>query len=77
MIYLKAALDIVKTMMCSIIDYGNIFIDTCTSQDLQDLQILQNSALRIDKGSRATSHVFRYSIGTINSTVTIHIPYER
>ena len=33
--------------------------------------------LRIDKGSRAASHVFRYSIGTINSTVTIHIPYER
>ena len=33
--------------------------------------------LRIDKGSRAASHVFRYSIGTINSTVTIYIPYER
>ena len=46
MLSLKAALDIVKTMICSIIDYGNICIDTCTSQDLQDLQILQNSALR-------------------------------
>ena len=35
------------------------------------------SVLRIDKGSRAASHVSRYSIGTINSTVTIYIPYER
>ena len=46
MLSTKAALDIVKTMICSIIDYGNIFIDTCTAQDLQDLQILQNYALR-------------------------------
>ena len=46
MLNAKAALDIVKTMICSIIDYGNIFIDTCTAQDLQDLQILQNNALR-------------------------------
>ena len=33
-------------MICSIIDFGNIFIDTCTLQDLQDLQVLQNNALR-------------------------------
>ena len=46
MLNTKAALDIVKTMICSIIDYGNIFIDTCTLQDLQDLQVLQNNALR-------------------------------
>ena len=46
MLNTKAALDIVKTMICSIIDDGIIFIDTCTTQDLQDLQILQNSALR-------------------------------
>ena len=46
MLNTKAALDILKTMICSIIDHGIIFIDTCTTQDLQDLQILQNSALR-------------------------------
>ena len=42
----KAALDIVKTMLCGIIDYGNIFLNTCTIQELEDLQILQNHALR-------------------------------
>ena len=39
----KAAIDIVKTMLCSIIDYGNMFISTCTAQNLSDLQ---NHALR-------------------------------
>ena len=43
---LKAALDIVKSMLCNIIEYGNIFLNTCTIQDLDDLQILQNHALR-------------------------------
>ena len=32
-------------MFCSIIDYGNIFIGTCSSQDLADLHILQNHAM--------------------------------
>ena len=32
---------------------------------------------RIDKGSRAVSHVIGYSVGAIYSTVTIYIPYER
>ena len=35
------------------------------------------SFLRIDKGSRAVSHVSGCSGGTISSTVTIYIPYER
>ena len=39
MITLKAALDITKTMFCSIIDY-------CKEKDLQDLQPLQTQALR-------------------------------
>ena len=42
----KASLDIVKTMLCSVIDYGNMFINTCNTQDLADLQVLQNNALR-------------------------------
>ena len=42
----KASVDIVKTMICSIIDYGNMFIGSCNLQDLSDLQVLQNSALR-------------------------------
>ena len=46
MLNVKAALDIVKTMLCSVIDYGNIFLNTSTNQDLEDLQILQNHALR-------------------------------
>ena len=42
----KASIYIVKTMICSIIDYGNMFIGSCKEQDLSDLQVLQNSALR-------------------------------
>ena len=42
----KAASDIVKTMLCSIIDYGNMLKFACSIQDLSDLQILQNHALR-------------------------------
>ena len=41
----KASVDIVKTMICSIIDYGNMFIGSCNLQDLFDLQVLQNNAL--------------------------------
>ena len=46
MLNIKASVDIVKTMICSIIDYGNMFIGSCNLQDLSDLQVLQNSALR-------------------------------
>ena len=46
MITLKASLDITKTMFCSIIDYGNIFLSTCNENDLKDIQTLQNHALR-------------------------------
>ena len=42
----KYALDITKTMLCSIIDYGNIFLSSCNENDLNDLQVLQNSAVR-------------------------------
>ena len=46
MINVKAALDVTKTMLCSIIDYGNIFLSSCTDIELNDLQILQNNAIR-------------------------------
>ena len=46
MINTKAALDITKTMFCSIIDYGNIFLSICNEGDLNDIQILQNQGLR-------------------------------
>ena len=40
MVAVKAALDIKKTMFCSIIDYGNIFLSSCNANDLNDLQTL-------------------------------------
>ena len=46
MINTKAALDVTKTMLCSIIDYGNIFLSSINEADLNDLQILQNNAIR-------------------------------
>ena len=46
MVTYKAALDITKTMFCSIIDYGNIFLSSCNEGELYDVQILQNHALR-------------------------------
>ena len=46
MITVKAALDIIKTMFCSIIDYGNIFLFSRNLNELNDLQTLQNHALR-------------------------------
>ena len=46
MITTKAALDVTKTMFCSIIDYGNIFLSSCAENDLRDIQTLQNHALR-------------------------------
>ena len=46
MVTTKAALDIVKPMLCSIVDYGNIFLSSCNIVDLKDIQTLQNHALR-------------------------------
>ena len=46
MVTLKASLDITKTMLCSIVDYGNIFLSSCINNDLKDIQTLQNHALR-------------------------------
>ena len=46
MINEKAALDITKTMLCSVIGYGNIFLSSCNEAELNDLQILQNNAVR-------------------------------
>ena len=46
MITEKAALDIIKTMFCSIVDYGNIFLSSCSDDELSDIQTLQNHALR-------------------------------
>ena len=46
MVTLKASLDITKTMFCSIVDYGNIFLTSCIENDLNDIQTLQNHALR-------------------------------
>ena len=46
MINIKAALDITKTMLCSVIDYGNVFLSSCNNCDLNDLQTLQNHAIR-------------------------------
>ena len=46
MINTSAALDVAETMLCSIIDYGNIFLSSINEADLNDLQILQNNAIR-------------------------------
>ena len=46
MLTVKAALDVTKTMLCSIIDYGNIFLSSCNENDLTDIQTLQNHALQ-------------------------------
>ena len=46
MLTVKAALDVTKTMLCSINDYGNIFLSSCNDTDLIDIQTLQNHALR-------------------------------
>ena len=49
MINTKAALDVAKTMLCSIIDYGNMFLSSINEAELNDLQILQNNAIRCYK----------------------------
>ena len=72
MINIKAALDITKTMLCSVIDYGNIFLSSCINSDLDDLQILQNHAIRCSYNVRnpLEEHVIdlhvRSNIRTIN-----------
>ena len=47
MITLKASLDITKTMFCSIIDYGNIFISTCNENDLKDIRPYKTTPLDV------------------------------
>ena len=37
MINVKAALDIIKTMSCSINNYGNIFLSSCNVSDLKHI----------------------------------------
>ena len=46
MITVKAALDITKTMLCSVIEYGNIVLSSCIDADLHDLKVLQNNAIQ-------------------------------
>ena len=43
---INAALNIARSMILSLIDYGNIFLTSCTQKDKSDLQILQNKILR-------------------------------
>ena len=43
---INAALNISRSMILSLIDYGNIFLTSCTQKDKSDLQILQNKILR-------------------------------
>ena len=50
MINVKVALDITKTMLCSVIDYGNIFLSSINEADLSDIHILQNNAIRCSYG---------------------------
>ena len=42
---IKAALDVARSMIFSLIDYGNIFLTGCTQEEKSDLQILQNKIL--------------------------------
>ena len=43
---IKAALSVARSMILSLIDYGNIFLTGCSQDDKSDLQILQNKVLR-------------------------------
>ena len=43
---IKAALEVARSMIFSLIDYGNIFLTGCTQEDKSDLQTLQNKILR-------------------------------
>ena len=42
----QAALAVGKSMILSLIDYGNMFLTSLTQKDLEDLQKLQNKVLR-------------------------------
>ena len=42
----KVALAVGKSMILSLIDYGNIFLTCITQEDKSDLQKLQNNILR-------------------------------
>ena len=41
-ITVKVDVDVARSMILSITDYGNIFLTGCTQGDNSDLQILQN-----------------------------------
>ena len=43
---IHAAVNIARSMILSLIDYGNIFLTCCTQCDKSDLQVLQNKILR-------------------------------
>ena len=43
---IKAAVDIARSMILSLIDYGNVFLTCCTQANRQELQTLQNKILR-------------------------------
>ena len=42
----KASVDICKTMLLPVMDYGWLFLTMCTKKELDNLQIIQNNALR-------------------------------
>ena len=42
----KASVDICKTMLLPVMDYGGLFLTMCTKKELDDLQIIQNNAIR-------------------------------
>ena len=46
MINVKAALDVIKTMLCSVVNYVNSFLSSICDTELNDLQVLQNNAIR-------------------------------
>ena len=43
---IKAAVDIARSMILSLIDHGNVFLTCCTQANRQELQTLQNKILR-------------------------------
>ena len=43
---IKVAIDVARSMIFSLIDYGNVFLTGCTQEDKYDLKILQNKILR-------------------------------
>ena len=43
---IKATLNICKTMLFLPINYGNIFLTSCTLKDMEKLQVIQSNALK-------------------------------